>query len=137
MRLSKVYHGLRNLSLGVILMGTLIEEVMDMRRFTKVSATGTETVEGCLFLTLRLHMIYQLLILISQKKKEYFVNFKTGNTRAHLDFFFMMAINRREYIDTKVIPSECLMMQHRLLVMDVEIKSLTKKRRSVGDCKLK
>ena len=73
MRLSKVYHGLRNLSLGVILMGTLIEEVMDMRRFTKVSATGTETVEGCLFLTLRLHMIYQLLILISQKKKEYFV----------------------------------------------------------------
>ena len=34
--------------------------------------------------------------------------------------------------DYKVIPSECLGAQHRLLVMDMGIKSLKAKKRSVG-----
>ena len=49
MRLSRVYHSMRNLSLGVILIGTDEEKGMGMRRFTEVSTTGRETAEGCLF----------------------------------------------------------------------------------------
>jgi len=39
--------------------------------------------------------------------------------------------------DCKVIPSECLANQHRLLVMDVAIRSSTRWKRRVGVSKAK
>jgi len=39
--------------------------------------------------------------------------------------------------DCKVIPSECLATQHRLLVMDVEIREAIRRKRKVGVYKVK
>jgi len=58
-----------------------------------------------------------------KKKVDHFVNFNSGNIRTQIDYFLMRAENRRLCKDCKVIPSECLMTQHRLLVRDVESKS--------------
>ena len=39
--------------------------------------------------------------------------------------------------DCEAIPSECLITQHNLLVMDVNIRNLKKKKRKVRDFKVK
>ena len=82
---------------------------------------------------------YELLIVnfYFKKKEEYLIMFKSGNTRTQIDFFLMRANSRRLCRDCKVIPSECLMTQHRLLVMDVEIRSTLRKKKTVGVYKVK
>jgi len=84
-------------------------------------------------------MAYDLLIINSffKKNDDHLVTFKSGSTRTQIDFFLMRAHNRREDKDCKVTASECLIMQHRLLVLAVRIKSLKRKRRRVADCKVR
>jgi len=72
-----------------------------------------------------------------KKKEEHMVTFRRGNTRAHINFLFMRATNQRVYNDCKAIPSECLMMQHRLLVMDVHRKCFKRKKKTEEECKVK
>ena len=68
---------------------------------------------------------YELSIVNSyfKKQEEHLVTFKSENTRTQIDYFLMRANSRKLSKDCKVIPSECLTTQHRLLVMDVEIRS--------------
>jgi len=82
---------------------------------------------------------YKLSIVNSyfKKKEEPFITFKSGNTRTQIDYFLMRANNRRLYRDCKVISSECLITQHRLLVMDVQIRSPIRRKRTVGVYKVK
>ena len=82
---------------------------------------------------------YELQIVNSyfKKKEEHSVTFKSGNTRTQIDYFLMRADNRRLCKDCKVIPSECLTTQHRLFVMDVEIRSTVRRKRTVGVHKVK
>ena len=54
-----------------------------------------------------------------KKKEEHLVTFKSENIRTQINYF-LMRDSRRLCRDYKVIPSECLMTQHMLLVMDVE-----------------
>jgi len=49
-----------------------------------------------------------------------------------IDYFLMRANNRRLCKDCKVVPSECLTTQHRLLVMDIEVRSSIKRKRTIG-----
>jgi len=49
----------------------------------------------------------------------------------------MKANSRKLYKDYKVIPSECLTTQHKLLVMDVEIRSVASRKRTVGVFRIK
>jgi len=81
---------------------------------------------------------YELLIVNSyfKKKEEYLIMFKSGNTRTQIDFFLMRANSRRLCRDCKITPSKCLATQQRLLVMDVEIKSATGRKRTAEDYKL-
>jgi len=58
------------------------------------------------------------------------VTFKSGNIRTQIDYFLMRANSRRLYRDCKVIPCECLTMQHRLLVLDIEVLSSIKRKRT-------
>jgi len=60
------------------------------------------------------------------------VTFKSDSIKTQIDYFLIMADNRRFYKDCKVIPSEYLGTQHRLLLLDVEFKCLNLKKRSVG-----
>ena len=68
---------------------------------------------------------YELVIVNSffKKKDEHLITFKNGSTRTQIDYLLMRTNDRRKCRDCKVIPSECLTTQHRLLVMDVEIRS--------------
>jgi len=55
----------------------------------------------------------------------------------HITKFLISANNRRFYKDCKVILSEPLITYHGLLVVAVEIKIVKKKKRSLGDFKVK
>ena len=59
------------------------------------------------------------------------MTFKSGHTRNQIDHFLMRANSRKLCRDYKVIPSECLTMQHRLLVMDVEIRGAERRKRTM------
>jgi len=84
-------------------------------------------------------MAYELSIVNSyfRKKEEHLITFKSGNTRTQIDYFLMRANSRRLCQDCKVIPSECLATQHRLLVIDGEIRGAIRRKRNVGGYKVK
>jgi len=67
-----------------------------------------------------------------KKKMDHLVTFRSGSYKTHIDYFLIRANHRWMCKDCKVIPSEVLGTQHRLLVMDLVIKSFKAKKRSVG-----
>jgi len=82
---------------------------------------------------------YELSVVNSyfRKKEEHLVTFKSGNTRIQIDYFLVRANSRRLCKDCKLIPSECLATQHRLLAMDVAIRSSIRRKRRVRVSKVK
>jgi len=72
-----------------------------------------------------------------KKKKDNLVTFRSGHIKNQIDYFLIRADSRRLCKDCKMIPSECLETQHRLLVLDVELKCSKWKRRSVGELRVK
>jgi len=64
------------------------------------------------------------------------VTFNSGSLKTQIDYFLIRADNRRFYKDCRVIPSEYLGTQHRLLVLDVEFKCSKWKKRSIGTLEL-
>jgi len=81
---------------------------------------------------------YELLVVnsFSKKKEDHLVTFKSGSIKTQIDYFLIRVDNRRLCKDCKVIPSEYLGYQHRLLMLDVELKCSKWKKRSVGNLKL-
>jgi len=65
------------------------------------------------------------------------VTFKSGSIKIQIEYFLTRAENRRLCKDCKVIPSENLGSQHRLLVLEVEFKCSKGRRRSDGDLRVK
>ncbi|KAM3382190.1 hypothetical protein P3S68_007763 [Capsicum galapagoense] len=63
------------------------------------------------------------------KKDEHLITFRSAVARTQIDFVLLRKRDRAWCKDCKVIPSENLSTQHRLLVMDLGIKK-NKKRRS-------
>jgi len=53
-------------------------------------------------------------------------------SKTQIDYFLIKANSMRMCKDCKVIPSECVGTQHKLLVMDMGIKSFKAKKRNVG-----
>jgi len=86
-----------------------------------------------------LAMAYELSIVKSyfRKREEHLVTFKSGSARMQIDYFLMRASSRRWCRDCKVLPSECLATQHRLLVLDVEIRGEVRRKRKVGVFKVR
>ena len=56
------------------------------------------------------------------------MTFRSGITKTQINYFLIRANNRLLCNDCKVIPNEFLETRHRLLVMDVVIKSLKRKK---------
>ena len=77
---------------------------------------------------------YELLVVNSffKKKEDHLVTFRSGPIKTQTDYFLIRADSRRLCKDCKVISSEYLGTQHRLLVLDVKLKCIKWKRRSVG-----
>jgi len=84
-------------------------------------------------------MAYELLVVNSyfKKKEDHLVTFRCSSLKTQIDYFLMRANSRRPCKDCKVIPSEYLGTQHRLLVLDMEFKCSKWKRRRVGDPRVK
>jgi len=81
---------------------------------------------------------YDLLVVNSFFRKEnHLVTFKNGSLKTQIDYVLTRVDNRRFCKDYKVIPSEYLDTQHRLLVLDVELKCSKWKKRKVGDPRVK
>jgi len=75
---------------------------------------------------------FELLVVNSFfKKEDHLVTFKSDSIKNQIDYFLTKADNRRLCKDCKMIPSEYLGTQHRLLVLYVELK-YSKWKRSVG-----
>jgi len=72
-----------------------------------------------------------------KKNEDHLVIFKSGSIKTQIDYFLIRVGNRRLCKDYKVIPSEYLGTQHRLLVFDVELKCSKWKKRSVGEPRVK
>ncbi|XP_009594738.1 uncharacterized protein [Nicotiana tomentosiformis] len=62
------------------------------------------------------------------KKEEHFLTFQSSASRTQIDYLFLRKLDRGLCMNCKVIPSENLMTQHRLLVMDLEILRKQRKR---------
>jgi len=82
---------------------------------------------------------YELLVVNSyfRKKEDHLVTFQSGSTKIQIDYFLIRMENKRLCKDFKVILSEYLGTQHRLPVLDVEVKCSKWKKRSVEDTRVK
>ena len=67
-----------------------------------------------------------------KKREDHLMTFRSGSCRMQIDYCLIRANHRSLCRDCKVIPSEILGTQHRLLVMDMVIKGFRVKRRSRG-----
>ena len=72
-----------------------------------------------------------------KKKEDHLVTFKSSSCKTQIDYFLTRKESRRSCKDCKVIPSEFLGTQHRLLVLDVEFKYPRKAKRGVGEPRIK
>jgi len=75
--------------------------------------------------------------LFFKKKETHLVTFKSGSMKTQIDYFVTRADNMRLCKDYKVIPSEYLGTQRRLLVLDVELKCSKWKKRSIEERRVK
>jgi len=84
--------------------------------------------------TLDFAVAYKLLVVnsYSKKKEDHLVTFKSGLIKTQIDYFLTRANNKRLCKDCKVIPSEYLGTQHRLVVLDMELKCSKWKKSTVG-----
>jgi len=71
------------------------------------------------------------------KKEDHLVTFKSSSCKTQIDYFLTRKENRRSCKDCKVIPSELLGTQHRLLVLDAEFKYPRRTKRRAGEPKIK
>ncbi|XP_055823701.1 uncharacterized protein LOC129892165 [Solanum dulcamara] len=62
------------------------------------------------------------------KKEEHLVTFRSSRAATQIDFWLLRKDDKSLYKNCKVIPSEYLTTQHKLLVMDLEIRREKKKR---------
>jgi len=101
-----------------------------MRQLTEVLALGRDN--GGVSV-LEFAVAYDLLVVNSLfKKEDHLVTFKSGSRKTQIDYFLTRADSRRYCKDCKVIPSEYLGTQHRLLVLDMKFKCSKWNKRSGG-----
>nr|XP_033508274.1 uncharacterized protein LOC117273268 [Nicotiana tomentosiformis] len=71
------------------------------------------------------------------KREEHLVTFRSTVAKTQIDYLLLRRCDRRLCVDCKVIPSETLATQHRLLVMDVGILLRRKKRFVQGQLRIR
>ncbi|KAG5597061.1 hypothetical protein H5410_038293 [Solanum commersonii] len=71
------------------------------------------------------------------KKENHLVTFRSSVAKTQIDYFLLRKGDRGLCKDCKVIPSENLTTQHKLLVMDLEIKRARRKKIASGRPRIK
>ncbi|XP_058216771.1 uncharacterized protein LOC131327642 [Rhododendron vialii] len=64
-----------------------------------------------------------------RKREEHLITFESGPNKSQIDYFLARGADRLTCKDCKVIPGECLVAQHRLLVLDISLKGNIRKRK--------
>jgi len=72
-----------------------------------------------------------------KKNEDHLVTFKNSSCKTQIDYFLTRNESRRSCKDCKVIPSEFLGTQHRLLVLDAEFKYPRRTKRRVREPRIK
>ncbi|XP_016541396.2 uncharacterized protein LOC107842116 [Capsicum annuum] len=67
-----------------------------------------------------------------QKKEDHLITFRSAVAKSQIDFFLLRKVDRVLCKDSKVISSDHLLTQHRLLVMDLFLKKSKKRRAGKG-----
>ncbi|AQK55117.1 hypothetical protein ZEAMMB73_Zm00001d051783 [Zea mays] len=57
-----------------------------------------------------------------RKRKSHLVTFSSGQHTSQIDFVLLRKEDRHAYLDCKVIPGECVVSQHKLVVADFHFK---------------
>ena len=72
-----------------------------------------------------------------KKREDHLVTFRSESCKTQINFFLIRANHRRLCKNCKVIPSEYLGSQHKLLVMDLVIKNFKVKKRGGGIARIR
>lgn len=64
------------------------------------------------------------------KKPEHLITYKSGETKSQVDFILINRANIGRVTNCKVIPGECAIPQHRIVVMDMLFKKTTREKLS-------
>ena len=65
-----------------------------------------------------------------QKRAQHMITYKSGQHESQIDYLITRKRDRRTIMDCKVIPGEPVIMQHRLLVMDLRMGKVRKKKQT-------
>ena len=65
------------------------------------------------------------------------ITFKSGSSASHNSFFLTRRVDRCNCIDCKVVPGESVVTQHKLLVLDIQIRRRFRKNKRKLDPKIK
>ena len=68
-----------------------------------------------------------------QKKEEHKITYKSGEVCSQVDYILVRRREKWRVRDAKVIPGDCVVAQHRLLVADYKLDHSTKKKREKRD----
>ena len=65
------------------------------------------------------------------------ITFRSGSNASQIDFLLTRKVNRGCCMDCKVVPSESVLTQHRLYILDVRIRKRFRKIKRKLDLKIK
>ena len=85
---------------------------MTMRNYGSRSQEGEEV--------LNFTLAYDLLIAntLFRKRESHLMTFRSGQDSSKIDFILARMEDRRDCLDSRVIPGECVVPQHKLVVAD-------------------
>ena len=69
-------------------------------------------------------LAYDLLIAntVFKKRESHLVTFRSGQHSSQIDFILARREDRRDCLDSKVFPGECVVPQHKLVVADFRFR---------------
>ena len=65
------------------------------------------------------------------------ITFRSGSSTSQIDFFLSRKVDRGGCMDCKVVPGESVITQHRLSILDVQIRMRFRKIKCKLDHKIK
>jgi hypothetical protein len=69
-------------------------------------------------------LVYDLLIVntLFRKRESHLVTFRSGQHTSQINFILTRRKDRRAYFDCKVLPGECIIPQHKLVVVNFRFR---------------
>ncbi|KAI5720850.1 hypothetical protein M8J77_012470 [Diaphorina citri] len=100
----------------------------ETERIRGIWGTGTENEEGTKILDFALASDLAILNTYFQKKEALYITYKSGNRTSQIDFMLCRRRHLKEVKNCKIINGESVTPQHRVLVIDVMLEILKKRK---------